>query len=110
MRTLETAIRAVGLPKQFGTMRALDGLDLEARAGEVFEYLGSTVRARPQPSGCCWGMLRPTSGRAEIFGLDAQRDTVVARQGRRSTVTPAEVPTPRGYPQRMLAAHVAGGS
>ena len=37
---METAIRAVGLPKQFGTMRALDGLDLEVRAGEVYGYLG----------------------------------------------------------------------
>ena len=107
---METAIRAEGLPEQFGTMRTRDGLDLEVRAGEVFEYLGSTVRARPQPSGCCWGMLRPTSGRAEIFGLDAQRDTVAAHQGRRSPGLPAEVPTPRGYPQRMLAARVAGGS
>jgi len=37
---METAIRAEGLPEQFGTMRTRDGLDLEVRAGEVFEYLG----------------------------------------------------------------------
>jgi len=107
---METAIRAEGLPEQFGTMRTRDGLDLEVRAGEVFEYLGlksagktTTIRLLP-------GTLRPMSGRAEIFGLDAQRDTVAAHQGRRSPGLPAEVPTPRGYPQRMLAARVAGGS
>ena len=77
---METAIRAEGLPEQFGTMRTRDGLDLEVRAGEVFEYLGlksagktTTIRLLP-------GTLRPMSGRAEIFGLDVQRDMVAAHR------------------------------
>ena len=37
-------IRLVGLTKQFGEVRAVDGVDLEIRAGEFFSLLG--------PSGC----------------------------------------------------------
>ena len=110
MSAMETAIRAEGLSKRFGTVRALDGLELEVRAGEVFGYLGPNGAGKTTTIRLLLGMLRPTSGRAEIFGLDAQRDTVAAHQGRRSPGLPAEVPTPRGYPQRMLAARVAGGS
>jgi ABC-2 type transport system ATP-binding protein len=107
---METASRAEGLPKQFGTVRALGGLDLEVRAGEVFEYLGPNSAGKTTTILLLLGMLRPTPGRAEIFGLDAQLDTVAAHQGRRSPGLPAEVPTPRGYLQHMLTAHVAGGS
>jgi len=80
MRTMETAIRAEGLSKRFGTVRALDGLELEVRAGEVFGYLGPNGAGKTTTIRLLLGMLRPTSGRAEIFGLDAQRDTVAAHR------------------------------
>src|SRR6266566_157501 len=62
MSVMETAILAEGLAKRFGDFRALAGLDLAVSRGEVLGY------------------LRPTSGRAEIFGLDAQRDTLAAHR------------------------------
>ena len=80
MRTMETAIRAEGLSKRFGTVRALDGLELEVRAGEVFGYLGPNGAGKTTTIRLLLGMLRPTSGRAEIFGLDTQTETVAAHR------------------------------
>jgi ABC-2 type transport system ATP-binding protein len=80
MRTVETAIRTEGLSKRFGTVRALDGLDLEVRAGEVVGYLGPNGAGKTTTIRLLLGMLRPTSGRAEIFGQDVQKDTVAAHR------------------------------
>jgi ABC-2 type transport system ATP-binding protein len=80
MRTVETAIRTEGLSKRFGSMRALDGLDLEVRAGEVVGYLGPNGAGKTTTIRLLLGMLRPTSGSAEIFGLDVRKDTVAAHR------------------------------
>jgi ABC-2 type transport system ATP-binding protein len=80
MSTMETAIRAEGLSKRFGSVQALAGLDLEVRAGEVVGYLGPNGAGKTTTIRLLLGMLRPTSGRASIFGLDAQWDTVAAHR------------------------------
>lgn len=77
---METAIRAVGLSKRFGDLEALASLDLEVEPGEVFGYLGPNAAGKTTTIRLLPGLLRPTSGRAEIFGLDAQRDTVAAHR------------------------------
>lgn len=80
MGVMDVAIRAVGLSKRFGDAEALAPLDLEVRAGEVFGYLGPNGAGKTTTIRLLLGMLRPTSGRAEIFGLDVQRDTVAAHR------------------------------
>jgi ABC-2 type transport system ATP-binding protein len=80
MSAMETAIRTEGLSKRFGDMRALEGLDLEVARGEVLGYLGPNGAGKTTTIRLLLGMLRPTSGRAEIFGLDAQKDTVDAHR------------------------------
>ncbi len=77
---MDTAIRAVGLSKRFGNTEALASLDLEVSAGEVFGYLGPNGAGKTTTIRLLLGMLRPTSGRAEIFGLDVQRDTVAVHR------------------------------
>jgi ABC-2 type transport system ATP-binding protein len=77
---METAILAEGLAKRFGDFRALAGLDLEVAQGEVFGYLGPNGAGKTTTIRLLLGMFRPTSGRAEIFGLDAQRDTLAAHR------------------------------
>ncbi len=77
---MEVAIRAVGLAKRFGGVAALAPLDLEVRTGEVLGYLGPNGAGKTTTIRLLLGMLRPTSGRAEIFGLDVQRDTVAAHR------------------------------
>ena len=66
---METAIRTVGLSKRFGDVQALAGLDLEVGAGEVFGYLGPNGAGKTTTIRLLLGLLRPTSGSAEIFGL-----------------------------------------
>src|SRR6478609_8492734 len=66
------AIRAAGLAKSFGRATALRALDLEVAEGEVLGYLGPNGAGKTTTIRCLLGMIRATSGRAEIFGIDAQ--------------------------------------
>jgi ABC-2 type transport system ATP-binding protein len=75
-----TAIRTTGLAKTFGTVHALEPLDLEVSAGEVLGCLGPNGVGKTTTIRLLLGLLRPTAGRAEIFGLDAARDTVAAHR------------------------------
>ena len=77
---MEVAIRAERLSKHFGDTVALESLDLQVGAGEVFGYLGPNGAGKTTTIRLLLGLLRPTSGRAEIFGLDAERDTVAAHR------------------------------
>jgi len=66
------AIRTRGLAKRYGSTYALRPLDLEAQAGEVLGYLGPNGAGKTTTIRCLLGLARATSGRAEIFGIDAQ--------------------------------------
>ena len=77
---MSTAIRTTGLTKHFGQVKALAPLDLEVRTGEVLGYLGPNGAGKTTTIRLLLGLLRPTAGRAEIFGLDAARDTVAAHR------------------------------
>ena len=72
MSVMETAILAEGLSKRFGDFQALAGLNLEVARGEVLGYLGPNGAGKTTTIRLLLGMLRPTSGRAEIFGLDVR--------------------------------------
>jgi polyether ionophore transport system ATP-binding protein len=67
-------IRTERLTKRYGHTIALDALDLEIEPGEVFGYLGPNGAGKSTTIGLLLGLLRATSGRAEIFGLDAWHD------------------------------------
>ena len=71
-----TTVRTLGLSKRFGASDALVGLDLEVAQGEVLGYLGPNGAGKTTTLRLLMGLLRPTSGRAEIFGLDVHRETV----------------------------------
>lgn len=77
---MELAIRAEGLSKRFGDLEVLAPLDLEVREGEVLGYLGPNGAGKTVTIRLLLGLLRPTSGRAQIFCCDVQRDTVAAHR------------------------------
>ena len=64
------AIRTEGLSKRYGSVLALDGLDLEVRRGETLGYLGPNGSGKTTTIRLLLGLLRPSAGRAEIFGMD----------------------------------------
>ena len=74
------AIRVDGLSKDYGATHALQGLDLEVAEGEVFGCLGPNGAGKTTTIRLLLGLARPTSGRAEIFGLDCQRQAVEAHR------------------------------
>src|SRR3979490_2458356 len=82
------AIHAEGLTKRFGRVEALVDLHLEVAQGEVLGYLGPNGAGKTTTIRLLLGLVWPTSGRAEIFGLDCQRDTVEAH--RRLAYVPGE--------------------
>ena len=81
-------VSVLGLTKSFGPVLALDDLHLEVFAGEVLGVLGPNGAGKTTLIRLLLGMLRPTSGRAVIFGLDATRDA--ARAHHRLAYVPGE--------------------
>ena len=77
-----------GLTKRFGRVVALDSLDLEVRRGEVFGYLGPNGAGKTTTLRLLLGLIRPSEGRASLFGLDARDQAVEAH--RRLAYVPGE--------------------
>jgi polyether ionophore transport system ATP-binding protein len=82
------AIRTAGLSKRFGTTDALVDLTLEVPQGEILGYLGPNGAGKTTTIRLLLGLIRASAGRAEIFGIDAQRDPV--RAHRRIAYVPGE--------------------
>jgi ABC-2 type transport system ATP-binding protein len=86
---MSTAISISGLVKTFGPTRALDGLDLEVRTGEVHGFLGPNGAGKTTTLRILLGLLRSDAGRAELLGGDPWRDAVALH--RRLAYVPGDV-------------------
>jgi ABC-2 type transport system ATP-binding protein len=75
-----TAIRTEQLTKRYGATLALDALELVVAPGEVYGYLGPNGSGKTTTIRLLLGLHRATSGRAELFGIDAWRDPVEAHR------------------------------
>jgi ABC-2 type transport system ATP-binding protein len=69
-----SAISVRGLVKTFGRVRALDGLDLEVRAGEVHGFLGPNGAGKSTAIRVLLGLLRADAGTAVVLGGDPWHD------------------------------------
>ena len=77
------------LVKTFGHTRALDGLDLEVRAGEVHGFLGPNGSGKSTTLRVLLGLLRADSGTVRLLGGDPWRDA--AELHRRLAYVPGDV-------------------
>src|SRR5689334_22613333 len=77
---MATAILTDGLTKRYGETLALDALDLQVAPGEVYGYLGPNGAGKTTTIRLLLGLHRPTSGRGELFGIDAWNDPVTAHR------------------------------
>ncbi|HWG90935.1 MAG TPA: ABC transporter ATP-binding protein [Candidatus Thermoplasmatota archaeon] len=67
-----TVIELNGLTKRYGASRGVDNVSLEVQQGEVFGFLGPNGAGKTTTIRLLLDLLRPTSGHARLFGLDAR--------------------------------------
>jgi ABC-2 type transport system ATP-binding protein len=82
-------ILVTGLVKNFGSTRALDGLDLKVEAGQVHGFLGPNGAGKTTTIRILLGLLRADAGSASLLGGDPWRDAVELH--RRIAYVPGEV-------------------
>ena len=68
------AVELVDLSKHFGAFKAVDRVSLEVAEGEIFGFLGANGAGKSTTIRMLCGLLRPTSGRANVLGIDVGRD------------------------------------
>jgi beta-exotoxin I transport system ATP-binding protein len=73
------AIRLEELTKQYGRLVALRGVSLEVAPGEIFGFLGLNGAGKTTAIRILLDLVRASSGRAYVFGIDCHRDGVSAR-------------------------------
>jgi ABC-2 type transport system ATP-binding protein len=83
------ALSLAGVVKTFGPTRALDGLDLEVREGEVHGFLGPNGAGKTVTIRVLLGLLRQDSGTVRLLGGDPWRDAVELH--RRVAYVPGEL-------------------
>jgi ABC-2 type transport system ATP-binding protein len=78
--TTVTSVYASGLVKRFGGLRAVDGIDLEVRQGEIFGVLGPNGAGKTTMLRMLATLLPIDAGQARIFGVDVAREPHRVRQ------------------------------
>ncbi|GAA4251772.1 ABC transporter ATP-binding protein [Dactylosporangium darangshiense] len=77
--TTEQALRLIGLSKSFGEKVAVDRVDLLVPRGSFFGLVGPNGAGKTTSLSMAVGLLKPDSGRAEIFGVDVWSDPTRAK-------------------------------
>jgi ABC-2 type transport system ATP-binding protein len=78
--TTAASVSATGLVKTFGEARAVDGIDLEVRQGEIFGVLGPNGAGKTTMLRMLATLLPIDAGRAFVFGVDVAREPHRVRQ------------------------------
>jgi len=78
LQTEKLRVEYRSLDLRSGSKVALQGLDLEVRAGEVFGFLGPNGAGKTTTMNVLLGFVPPTSGSASLFGIDVRQP--IARQ------------------------------
>ena len=73
-------IKTYGLTKYYGKICGIKSLDLEVDKGEIFGFLGPNGSGKTTTIRLLLGLIRPTRGQAEVFGLDTHRNSLEIRR------------------------------
>lgn len=68
-------IHAKGLTKRFGAFTAVDAIDLDVSAGEIFGFLGANGAGKTTAIKMFIGLLKPSGGEASVAGFDVYRQS-----------------------------------
>ena len=72
-------IETSGLTKTYGKDRGIKNVDLTVNEGEVFGFLGPNGAGKTTTVRTLLGFMTPTDGRAEVLGMDIEKDSVAIR-------------------------------
>ena len=78
--TAPAAVSARGLVKRYGSVVAVDGIDLEVHKGETFGFLGPNGAGKSTTIGMLCTLIQPHEGRATVAGHDIVRERDAVRQ------------------------------
>jgi ABC-2 type transport system ATP-binding protein len=73
---MTAVIKTERLSKAYGEHRGITDLDLEVAEGEIFGFLGPNGAGKTTTMRVLLDLIRPTSGRAEVFGIETTADPV----------------------------------
>ena len=77
---LSPAVSTRHLRKTFGSLVAVESLDLEIQRGEVFGLLGPNGSGKTTTIRMLTGLMQPTSGDASVVGFDVRKDSEAIRR------------------------------
>ncbi len=86
---MEFAVETRGLVRTFGSLRAVDGIDLKVPAGSFYGFLGPNGAGKSTTIKCLTGLLRPSAGEMRILGTDPLSDPISVK--RRIGVVPEDL-------------------
>lgn len=86
---MNLAVETHGLTREFGGVRAVDGIDLAVPAGSFYGFLGPNGAGKSTTIKCLTGLLKPTSGTMRILGMDPLAEAVSVK--RRIGVVPEDL-------------------
>ena len=86
---MDLAVETRGLTRDFGSFRAVDGIDLAVPAGSFYGFLGPNGAGKSTTIKCLTGLLKPTGGSMRILGMDPETDDVAVK--RRIGVVPEDL-------------------
>jgi ABC-2 type transport system ATP-binding protein len=106
----ETVLRTNNLSKSFGKLQAVKNLNLEIRRGQVFGFLGPNGAGKSTTVGMILGLIEPTSGSIELFGVkqDGNHWAALRRIGA-IIEDPAFYPYLSGWDNLLVLARSIGG-
>jgi ABC-2 type transport system ATP-binding protein len=68
-----TAVRLDAVTRDFGSVHAVRGIDLEIRPGEMVAFLGPNGAGKTTTIDMILGLTRPSSGTVEVFGMEPRK-------------------------------------
>ena len=73
---MTSVIHTEQLTKTYGIHRGITEVDLDVEAGEIFGFLGPNGAGKTTTMRVLLDLIRPTAGRAEVFGIETTKDPV----------------------------------
>ncbi len=106
----DSVVRAWQLTKRYGRTLAVDRLTMEVPRGEVFGFLGPNGAGKTTTIAMLLGLVRPTSGTAEVLGQDVRKGLKNTLRRTGATIeSPAFYPYLSGRENLCVIAQILGG-